>query len=159
MLNTSCWLTCGILNDMDICAQCKKFRKSHTSKYCSNRCQVDFQYERYISAWQKGSKNGNRGINTKNISKHLVRFLKEKYGEECSQCGWKQKNPYTNKVPLEIDHIDGSADNNSEENLRLICPNCHALTSSFRNLNRGKGRAWRINYLRKREVLQSNLNA
>ncbi len=59
-----------------------------------------------------------------------------------------KKNPVTGKVPLEIDHIDGDSENNKEENLRLICPNCHSLTPSFRNLNKGKGRAWRIKYLK-----------
>ena len=131
---------------MSFCIECKKLRKRYTSKYCSNRCQVDYQYNQYILAWQKGKKNGNRGINAKNISRHLLRFLIEKYGEECSQCGWNQKSSHTNRVPLEIDHIDGNSDNNFENNLRLLCPNCHALTPSFRNLNKGKGRSWRNKY-------------
>ena len=133
---------------MDICVECKKPRKKYTNKYCSNRCQVDHQYKRYIAEWKKGKKDGNRGINAKNISKHLLRFLIEKYGEKCSQCGWNKKSLYTNRAPLEIDHIDGNANNNLEDNLRLLCPNCHALTPSFRNLNKGKGRSWRINYLK-----------
>jgi hypothetical protein len=139
---------------MNFCVECKKPRKRYTSKYCSNRCQVDHQYKKYIFAWQKGKKNGNRGIYAKNISRHLLRFLIDKYGEKCSQCVWNQKSLYTNRVPLEIDHIDGNADNNFEDNLRLLCPNCHALTPSFRNLNKGKGRRWRNNYLRGRRVLQ-----
>jgi hypothetical protein len=133
---------------MNLCIECKNPREAYAGKFCSNRCQVDHQYKQYISAWRKGEKSGNRGITAKNISRHLLRFLVEKYGEKCLQCGWSQKNPSTSRVPLEIDHIDGNADNNSEDNLRLLCPNCHALTPSFRNLNKGKGRTWRKNYLK-----------
>lgn len=43
-------------------------------------------------------------------------------------------------APLEMDHVDGNSDNNTEENLRLLCPNCHALTPSAKGRNRGKGR-------------------
>ncbi|MFF5453851.1 HNH endonuclease signature motif containing protein [Streptomyces sp. NPDC012950] len=41
-------------------------------------------------------------------------------------------------LPLEVDHIDGDWRNNRIENLRLLCPNCHATTDSYRG--RGKGR-------------------
>lgn len=43
-------------------------------------------------------------------------------------------------VPLEMDHIDGNSDNNTEENLRLLCPNCHALTPTHKGKNRGHGK-------------------
>lgn len=58
-------------------------------------------------------------------------------------CGWGKINKFTNKVPLEVDHIDGDFRNNKIENLRLLCPNCHSLTSTFKNLNKGKGRIGR----------------
>lgn len=90
-----------------------------------------------------GLVNGSRGINTRNISAHIRRYLVEKYGEACTICGWSSKNMVTGKVPLEIDHINGNSENNSEDNLRLICPNCHSLSVNFRNLNKGKGRVWR----------------
>lgn len=41
-------------------------------------------------------------------------------------------------IPLEIDHIDGNSDNDSKENLRVICLNCHGQTSTYRGKNRGK---------------------
>lgn len=41
-------------------------------------------------------------------------------------------------IPLEMDHIDGNPDNNSDVNLRLICPNCHALTPTWKNRPKGK---------------------
>lgn len=36
-----------------------------------------------------------------------------------------------------IDHIDGNSENNNENNLILLCPNCHALTHTFGGLNMG----------------------
>ena len=70
----------------------------------------------------------------------------EKYENKCSKCGWNQKNPHTGKIPLEIEHIDGNYNNNKEENLDLICPNCHSLTETYKGSNRGKGRKERRKY-------------
>lgn len=133
---------------VNICLNCIRSTKRFMYKYCSIKCQIDTRYSKYIERWKKDLETGNRGINTKNISKHLRRYLQEKYGDKCSVCTWSQVHPVTKVVPLEIDHIDGNSENNKEENLRLICPNCHSLTSSFRNLNKGKGRAWRLKYLK-----------
>ncbi|MDB5164673.1 MAG: hypothetical protein JWL89_299 [Candidatus Saccharibacteria bacterium] len=128
---------------MSDCLQCEKTNLRKGYRYCSNKCQMDYQYEQYIVRWKAGLVDGSRGVSAKNISGHLTRYLRVKYGEACSLCGWNQVNLYTGRVPLEIDHIDGDAENNVESNLRVICPNCHALTASFRNLNKGKGRSWR----------------
>jgi endogenous inhibitor of DNA gyrase (YacG/DUF329 family) len=46
---------------------------------------------------------------------------------------------------LQIDHIDGNAENNVYENLRVLCPSCHAMTDSFGARNYGNGRKWRRN--------------
>jgi len=39
-------------------------------------------------------------------------------------------------IPLELDHIDGCRSNNQLQNLRLLCPNCHALTPTYRSKRR-----------------------
>jgi 5-methylcytosine-specific restriction endonuclease McrA len=39
-------------------------------------------------------------------------------------------------IPLELDHIDGQSNNNVLSNLRLLCPNCHALTPTYRGKNK-----------------------
>ena len=136
-------IACGIILTMN-CLNCgKKTTTRHQVKYCTNKCQIYFRYKSYIKAWKLGNEDGNKGILTRGISGHLKRYLIEKGGECCSICGWNKRHPITNNVPIEIDHIDGNAENNKESNLRLICPNCHALTPHFRNLNKGSGRKWR----------------
>ncbi len=128
---------------MRTCLICFKRLKSSARKYCSNTCEATDKYNNYIKKWKLSVASGSRGIITRNISKHVRRYLLEKYQEKCFLCGWNKINPSTQKVPLEVDHIDGNSENNKENNLRLICPNCHSLSPNFRNLNKGKGRVWR----------------
>jgi len=120
------------------------FSERHQVKFCSNKCQADCQYRKWVDRWRGGKVSGSIGITTKNISGHLKRYLTEKFGKKCSICLWEKKHPVTGVVPLEIDHIDGNAENNHEVNLQLLCPNCHALTPFYKNLNKGKGRKWRM---------------
>ena len=39
------------------------------------------------------------------------------------------------KISLEIDHINGINNDNRIENLRYLCPNCHATTKTYRGKN------------------------
>ena len=129
---------------MTTCLRCQKELSNRQKIYCSNLCQITYQYESFIQSWKEECVSGKSTLVTKNISKHLKRYLTELHGERCSECGWNKRNVITQKVPLEVDHIDGNSENNHIKNLRLLCPNCHALTPHFRNLNKGNGRRWRV---------------
>jgi len=56
--------------------------------------------------------------------------LKSRQCEGCSNIGWRGK-----PIPLELDHINGNSSDNNLENLRILCPNCHAQTSTYRGKN------------------------
>ena len=53
---------------------------------------------------------------------------------KCINCGC-DGNWQDGKIALEIDHIDGDNTNNQLSNLRYLCPNCHALTDTYRGRN------------------------
>ncbi|MER6066063.1 HNH endonuclease signature motif containing protein [Streptomyces sp. NPDC001792] len=72
-------------------------------------------------------------------SRRLKRAMTELGVEErCALCGMEPVW-HGAPLPLEVDHIDGDWRNNSVENLRFLCPNCHSTTDTYRG--RGKGRA------------------
>ena len=75
-----------------------------------------------------------------NINRTIRRYLIEQAGNKCVECGWNKINPITKKIPLTIDHRDGSLKNASPDNLKVLCPNCHSLTPTFGILNKGNGR-------------------
>ena len=71
-----------------------------------------------------------------NISRLKIRLINEGYLEyKCACCGntgqWLGK-----KLSLQLDHINGINNDHRIENLRFLCPNCHAQTNSFAGKNK-----------------------
>lgn len=123
------------------CLACGKEPERSAYKYCSNLCQLAYQRHMYIQRWKRGEVTGLNNIGM--VSKSLKIYLRDKFRNKCSLCGWARINPKTKKVPLVADHIDGNWRNNKETNLRLICPNCDALNATYAGSNKGKGRPMR----------------
>jgi hypothetical protein len=124
------------------CLKCGKVPARASYRYCSNICQLAYQHDSYIKDWQKGEQSGLSRLGT--VSTHVKRYLRDKYDNKCFVCGWSKINSVTKQVPLVADHIDGDWRNNREGNLRLICPNCDALSSTYAALNKGRGRTKRV---------------
>ncbi|WP_328223194.1 HNH endonuclease [Streptomyces sp. NBC_00104] len=67
----------------------------------------------------------------------LRELLRTGVREVCAACG---TGPEWNSKPLrlEVDHISGDWWDNRSENLRLLCPNCHATTDTYRGRRKWK---------------------
>ena len=65
---------------------------------------------------------------------HSKKHLLKERGHECENCHLSEwlKQP----IMIEVDHIDGDRTNNAEGNLKLLCPNCHTQTPTWRNRKR-----------------------
>ena len=121
------------------CINCQK--ETNNPKYCSIKCQVEHKQKVWEEKWLSGEISGFYETNHWGDTPNRIRnYLFRIHNSKCSRCGWSEINPYTNKIPLEVEHIDGNYKNNRPENLTLLCPNCHSLTKTFRGLNKGNGR-------------------
>lgn len=115
------------------CLDCRSISRSER-----NRKQQEVIHLSFIEEWKLGNKSGMKGKTS--TSAHIKKYLFRRCNSACEKCGWNKINEATGRVPLEINHKDGNFRNNKEENLELICPNCHSLTFTYRSLNKGNGR-------------------
>lgn len=124
------------------CLNCGKdisSARNSAHKYCSIQCQKEYEYKKQVEQY-KNDNSIAKSTKWGQLPGFLRRYIFEKYENKCCKCGWSEVNPYTQTLPLEVDHINGNSEDNSEENLQLLCPNCHSLTSTYRGANRGQGR-------------------
>ena len=120
------------LPEHSYCLNCGK-EITRGRRFCNNTCYAEYERKQYIERWKRGEETGIIGKD--DIATAVRKYMFEKNNNSCEICGWHEVNPYTGLVPLQIHHIDGDCKNNSEENLQLLCPNCHALTENFGSRN------------------------
>ena len=125
MKNVYKCVSCGIERLLDI------YRKDN--KYCSNRCQIDFQNLQKVEEWKTTGKTGTVGT-----ALWLKKYILEKQDGKCAECGisdWNNK-----PIVFDFEHKDGNSSNNLEENICCLCPNCHSQTITYKAKNKGYGR-------------------
>ena len=76
----------------------------------------------------------NRGVLTADVTyggkgSHKKILIVER-GHRCEGC--RNTEWLGNPITLELEHTDGDKKNNVRENLRLLCPNCHSYTPTWR---------------------------
>ena len=97
-------------------------------------------------AWNKDSFDYSRFVDGSKItSSAAAKGLILKRGNVCESCGNSEWLGYT--IMLEVHHKDGDKHNNDEDNLSLLCPNCHALTDNFRGRNSNKHQVSDIEFI------------
>jgi len=115
------------------CINCGKEKTCHTSdnnKFCSNKCHKEYQYTtETLPKFNAGSIKDRHTIS---------KILKKEHGNKCFCCNVTLWNNLP--IKLEVDRVDGNASNDLPSNLRLLCPNCHSQTKSWKGGNRGNGR-------------------
>ena len=111
---------------------------------------------KYLNIQYKGNKSGKgkkstlkksalEYLNSTCIKSHTLKIklledgIKQYKCEICNNESWQN-----NKIPLELDHIDGNHNNNVLENIRLLCPNCHALQPTNSGKNKTLKRLMRL---------------
>ena len=73
------------------CINCKK-EISKNKKYCSNKCQKEYEYKVYIKQWKNKEVSGIRG--DYQTSMYIKTYLLKKYNNRCAKCGWGETNIY-----------------------------------------------------------------
>lgn len=142
--------------------KCEYCDKEHdgsygTGRFCSESCKQTFISKNGWSQnpdrkgsfsdkeiWNKSQATRDRKIQDRydstpfeKLPKHEIkrRLTRKQFGA-CLICGltdWQDK-----PITLELDHINGDNSDDKEDNVRLLCPNCHSQTDTFvgKNVNK-----------------------
>jgi hypothetical protein len=106
---------CAITTKHKFCVSCRGDRKRGVLKVISNNLK----------------RKPLEGLISRDSIKNRIFETQEKYCESCGLHTWMDE-----PIMLELHHIDGSGKNNLRDNLQILCPNCHALTPTWRNRKR-----------------------
>lgn len=129
--------------------KCLNCGKNIKYNFCNSSCYAE--YNKKI-LFEKIENNDISHLTEETARRNIKAYLIEKHGEKCMKCGWNERHPFTDKVPIQLNHIDGNSSNNKLTNVEIICPNCHSLTPTYGALNKGNGRTKRREYRQKQQI-------
>ena len=103
------------------CGQQNTFKgHSYTNKYCNNSCQQQHRSRLLVKEW----KDAKETRSWRQVPEWIKRYLIEQRGHQCQVC--LNTEHVERPIPLIVDYLDGNSQNNNEDNLQLICPNCRS---------------------------------
>ena len=117
------------------CVVCGAAVPQSNRRYCSHECYFADSEQRLIDSWLAGEFNPPHAGEGR-IPEYIKRWWLATHRERCFICGWAERRKADGRIPLTWDHVDGDCSNNRFGNLRLLCPNCHALTDTYGSLNK-----------------------
>jgi len=116
------------------CSACGKELPGTSPRiYCSQKCFMEPNVHRRIFDWLVYDKF------EAGLAPSMKAYIRKIKGNKCWKCGWAEKHPKSGEPPTQFHHKDGNNDNNSFQNIELLCPNCHSLTENYAGFSR-KGR-------------------
>lgn len=130
-----------LLGPVKKCKACDSTFESVSADYCSRRCYLDQRFSSFVIRWKAGDESGRSGYA---VSEYIFSYLHKLQCGCCALC--KVSEWLGQSLKLQLDHIDGRHQNCSPENVRLLCPNCHAQQPTSGSRNNGKGRPERLKY-------------
>lgn len=148
-----------------ICKYCgkpftEKYSKWSNGDFCSKSCSRKFSHtfinkeklsekmkkisqlnplskeeiEKRVKTFNNTIKERLMNTNWSSLSEEQVkkRLFFEQEGK-CNKCG--NSEWLGQQISLELEHKDGNHNNNSRDNVELLCPNCHSQTDTYRGRN------------------------
>jgi len=118
-----------------ICGNMITANRSYCGKECYNKSRDEY-FTRRLAQFGCYYHQASDHVGSKPVRNYLIR----KFGNACMICGQDGSNWHSKPITLIVDHINGHADDWSERNIRLVCPNCDCQLPTFKGRNKGNSR-------------------